>query len=1011
MDTTSAAVTPKIRNKTVVEHNTLSFYALRAKFQSNHHAKKAPAFVDFMDNSSSSKKKRNYTSTMPKRMTAVAKNFTDLSDHLSLKRNITNTSSLVDLPNSKTAPSLWSNNSSSTTTDDIPVEMNDEEECEEDEEEDIISTVVSVASISSGVPRTGSFVNELSKRLIQSGKKGEPVSHITTATSINTVSATSTTSIRRSAPLDEPIFPVATPIQYIRKSVPASTSSPSLLKRSTTGTSVHSMISNNTPTGMDWKRYSPPLPLPDQPPLTRSSALKRARVVQELIATEKSYKADMELIQEIYLDDQVFSKLEIKQIFINLLDIIAFEKEFVQLLESCQQDDYHNESEMTIGIAFSMMMHRMEQIYGDYCKRHEDAVSKIQELAFQSSSIQAFFTKCKERIQGRTMCWDLPSLLIKPVQRVLKYPLLLREIVALTPEFHRDFDQLVMVTIEIQQVADHINEIKRRKELVEQLMSDKKKVDKNVINKKFTRKIHRKKQMSIMQDTLFDNLYKQFESKQEMAKKFEKVVQEWVLKINQNVDYLSKLVDSLEAVYGDSDGIGLRSIRAFRKLVSHLQSYPVENTIQVIYDKIDAYLKLFKNPAQVIDKRNRKLTDYDRIQHLMAKGEIPDKQLQISAEQYLSLNAHLLDELPIFISLSTDYLDIIVHEFAQVQAAYWRQHKSEWQTLAIEPPFGKEYTWDSIEKDYQNSMRRIEYRFNEIKTKLPSSQYIEKAADKTSVANSGNLKDKDHGSTSVDTQKADERVTSKKYDSLFSESQPVFQCIVLVDYESPENLNVKEGDVVQIWLPASNDEISTADTATMTDASSTASTEWWYASKHQEPNGPIYGWIPSNICEKIMADEHHDDHTFETADAGASLTYPMQCSALRKNGHVVIKGRPCKIIDMSTSKTGKHGHAKVHLVAIDIFTGKKYEDLSPSTHNMDVPNVSRQDYDLINIDDGFLSLMLSDGSTKDDVKLPEGDLGEKMEEDFEEGKELVVSVVSAMGEEKALSFKEAPKAA
>ena len=29
-------------------------------------------------------------------------------------------------------------------------------------------------------------------------------------------------------------------------------------------------------------------------------------------------------------------------------------------------------------------------------------------------------------------------------------------------------------------------------------------------------------------------------------------------------------------------------------------------------------------------------------------------------------------------------------------------------------------------------------------------------------------------------------------------------------------------------------------------------------------------------------------------------------------------GRPCKIVDMSTSKTGKHGHAKVHLVAIDV---------------------------------------------------------------------------------------------
>ena len=86
------------------------------------------------------------------------------------------------------------------------------------------------------------------------------------------------------------------------------------------------------------------------------------------------------------------------------------------------------------------------------------------------------------------------------------------------------------------------------------------------------------------------------------------------------------------------------------------------------------------------------------------------------------------------------------------------------------------------------------------------------------------------------------------------------------------------------------------------------------------------------------------DEEYETTESAASDTRPAQCSTLRKGGHVVIKGHPCKIVDMSTSKTGKHGHAKVHLVALDIFTGKKYEDLCPSTHNMSVPEVSRNDY-------------------------------------------------------------------
>ena len=52
----------------------------------------------------------------------------------------------------------------------------------------------------------------------------------------------------------------------------------------------------------------------------------------------------------------------------------------------------------------------------------------------------------------------------------------------------------------------------------------------------------------------------------------------------------------------------------------------------------------------------------------------------------------------------------------------------------------------------------------------------------------------------------------------------------------------------------------------------------------------------------------------DKADSGASNTFPKQCSALRKGEQVLIKGRPCKIVEMSTSMTGKHGHAKVSAI-------------------------------------------------------------------------------------------------
>lgn len=148
------------------------------------------------------------------------------------------------------------------------------------------------------------------------------------------------------------------------------------------------------------------------------------------------------------------------------------------------------------------------------------------------------------------------------------------------------------------------------------------------------------------------------------------------------------------------------------------------------------------------------------------------------------------------------------------------------------------------------------------------------------------------------------------------------------------------------------------------------------------------------------------EENFETGDAGASQTFPQQCSSLRKNGYVCMKNRACKIVEMSTSKTGKHGHAKVHLVGLDLFTGKKYEDICPSTHNMLVPHVKRKDYLLVEIEnDGSLSLMEDDGHLKTDLNCPSNELGKEIKERYENGESLTLTVMTAMDEEQVVGYK------
>ena len=151
-----------------------------------------------------------------------------------------------------------------------------------------------------------------------------------------------------------------------------------------------------------------------------------------------------------------------------------------------------------------------------------------------------------------------------------------------------------------------------------------------------------------------------------------------------------------------------------------------------------------------------------------------------------------------------------------------------------------------------------------------------------------------------------------------------------------------------------------------------------------------------------------DEETYDTVDAGASNCTPIEAGSVRKGGFLVIKGRPTKVVDVSKAKVGKHGAAKCHFVGIDIFNQKKYEQICPASANLAEPIVTRTEYQLVDIsDDGFLSLMAGDNTMRDDLRTPEDKaLLDKLKARLDEGKDTLVTILAAMGEEQCIDCKE-----
>ncbi|XP_052390583.1 rho guanine nucleotide exchange factor TIAM2 [Carassius gibelio] len=201
------------------------------------------------------------------------------------------------------------------------------------------------------------------------------------------------------------------------------------------------------------------------------SVTERLRmVIQELVDTEKSYVKDLGSLFEIYLKplqrETFLSHDEMESLFGSLPEMLDFQRVFLQTLEerTTSSPDYHalETPEKLRKLLFSLggsFLYYADhfKLYSGFCANH----IKVQKVLKRAKTDWAFKEFLEARNPTKQHSSTLESYLIKPVQRVLKYPLLLRELVSLTDPESDEHSHLTEALKAMEKVASHINEMQK----------------------------------------------------------------------------------------------------------------------------------------------------------------------------------------------------------------------------------------------------------------------------------------------------------------------------------------------------------------------------------------------------------------------------------------------------------------------------------------------------------------------------------------------------------------------
>ncbi|XP_036810818.1 pleckstrin homology domain-containing family G member 3 isoform X3 [Oncorhynchus mykiss] len=182
-------------------------------------------------------------------------------------------------------------------------------------------------------------------------------------------------------------------------------------------------------------------------------------VVMEIIETERMYVRDLRSIVEDYLahiidmDNLPIRPDQVSSLFGNIEDIYEFNSELLQSLDMCENDP------VAVASCFVDKSDAFE-IYTQYCTNYPNSVGTLTDC-MRSTTLAKFF-RDRQAFLKRSL--PLGSYLLKPVQRILKYHLLLQEIAKhFDPE--KEGYEVVQEAIDTMTgVAWYINDMKRKHE-------------------------------------------------------------------------------------------------------------------------------------------------------------------------------------------------------------------------------------------------------------------------------------------------------------------------------------------------------------------------------------------------------------------------------------------------------------------------------------------------------------------------------------------------------------------